>query len=155
MATPLELAELAFTEIGESFPDLARRMEHQPDADLDLELVFPEQPGLSFEVSLNLQNRDELQLSAPGFWMEWFPCTEPDVVTDYVEAVRGVIAGSYRILQHHRRGRLIKSFLQRPAGDSWETVARYYPGISLPFLRCETTVVANSSAAPPDSRSLL
>jgi hypothetical protein len=35
--------------------------------------VFPEQAGLSFAVSLNLQNVDELHLSAPGFWVEWFP----------------------------------------------------------------------------------
>jgi len=146
MVTPLELAEFAFNEIRESFPDLACRFDREPPGGVDLELVFPEQRGLSFEVSLNLQNVDELHLNAPGLWVEWFPCTKPDVLTSYVEAVRGVIAGSHRILQYRRRGRLIKSYLQRPVGESWETIARYYPGISLSFLRCETTVVANSPA---------
>jgi hypothetical protein len=146
MATPLELAEFAFNEIRESFPNLACRIDRKPAGGLDIELVFPEQPGLSFEVSLNLQNVDELHLNAPGLSVEWFPCTKPDVLTRYVDAVRGVIAGSHRILQYRRRGRLIKSYLQRPLGESWETIARYYPGIALPFLRCETTVVANLPA---------
>jgi hypothetical protein len=146
MPTPLELAEFAFNEIRESFPDLSCRIDREPAGGLELELVFPEQSGLSFEVSLNLQNDDELHLSAPGFWVEWFPCTKPDVLTQFIDAARGVLAGSHRILQYRRRGRLIKSYLQRPAGQSWETIARYYPGISLPFLRCETSVVANSRA---------
>jgi hypothetical protein len=146
MATPLELAELAFNEIRESFPDLSCRIDREPPGGFDLELVFPGQPGLSFEIDLNLQNVDELHLNASGLWAEWFPCTKPDVLTRYVEAVRGVLAGSHRILQHRRGGRLVKSYLQRPVGESWETIARYSPGISLPFLRCETTVVANSPA---------
>jgi len=98
------------------------------------------------ELALNLQNVDELHLNAPGLWVEWFPCTRPEVLSRYVDAVRGVLAGTHRILQHHRQGRLIKSYLQRPAGTSWATIARYYPGISLPFRTCETTVVANSPA---------
>ena len=146
MSTPLELAEFAFSEIRESFPDLISRIDRQPDGGVDLEVVFPEQPGLLFEVALNLQNVDELHLNAPGLCVEWFPCTKPEVLIRYVDAVRGVLAGSHRILQHHRKGCLIKSYLQRPAGESWETIARYYPGISLPFLTCETTVVANSPA---------
>ncbi len=146
MPTPLELAEFAFSEIQESFPDLLGRIDREPDGGLDLELVFPEQAGLAFEVVLNLQNVDELHLNAPGLWVEWFPCTEPEVLTGYVDAVRGLIEGSHRILQHRRKGRLLKSYLQRPAGETWQTIARYYPGISLPFLKTETTVVANSSA---------
>ena len=145
MSTPLELAEFAFSEIQESFPDLTAQVSREPDGGLDLELVFPEQPGLSFEVGLNLQNNDELHINAPGFWVEWFPCTKTEILTQYIDAVRGLLDGSHRILQHHRSGRLVKSFLQRPAGDSWETIARYYLGFSFPFLRCETSVLQNSA----------
>ena len=147
MSSPTELAEFAFSEIQESFPELVCRLDREPERGVDLELVIPEQPGLSFEVALNLQNIDELHLNAPGLWVEWFPCTKPEVLTRYVEAVCGLLSGSSRILQHHRKGRLVKSYLQRPIGESWETIASYFPGISLPFIPCETVAVSNSPAA--------
>ncbi len=38
-----------------------------------VELEIPKQPGLDFDVNLNLQG-DELHLNAgTGFWLEWFP----------------------------------------------------------------------------------
>ncbi len=149
MATPIELAEFAFSEIQESFPDLKSSLDREPDADgwLDLVLEIPEQAGLAFEVSLNLQNVDELHINAPGLWVEWFPCTNPKVLTRYLDAVTGLLDGSYRILQHWRKGRLVKSYLQRPTRSSWETVASYYPGISLPFIRLEKRIIQNSAVA--------
>jgi len=52
---------------------------------------IPAQPGLSFEVHLNLQNRDELHLVASAFWCEWFPCSNPKKVERYIEAVSGLL----------------------------------------------------------------
>lgn len=143
-ASPLDIAERAFAEIRGAFPDLESRLDREPAGGLDLELVFPAQPGLLFEVALNLQNVDELHLSAADFWCEWFPCTRADVVTDYVAAVRGLIDGSHRLLQHQRKGRVVKTWLQRPTADDWETIARSYRGFSFPMLKYELAVVANS-----------
>ena len=48
MATPIELAEFAFSEIKESFPDLKCLLDREPDTDgwLELVLEIPAQAGL-------------------------------------------------------------------------------------------------------------
>ena len=43
---------------------------------VQLVMDIPAQPGLLFDVNLNLQNRDELHLQASTLWVSWFPCTK-------------------------------------------------------------------------------
>jgi len=92
---------------------------------VDLNMDIPRQTGLNFDVNLNLQNIDELHLSAGHFWLEWFPCTDGGIVSAFREAVCGVLSGEFRILEHYRGKRAIKAELQRPSGQGWQTIGTW------------------------------
>jgi len=127
-----------FEAIRDAFPQLSMRLDHNPP-NVDLSMEIPEQPGLSFEINLNLQG-DELHLNAGAFWLEWFPCTRHDVVEAYREAVHGLLSGAYRIRESYRGGSPIKAQLQKPNAGSWQTVGTWY-GWSWPFPRRVTEKV--------------
>ena len=54
-----------------------------------------------------------------------FPCTKPEKVDRYFEAVSGLLSGEFRILEHWRGRRPVKAELQRPIGGGWESVATW------------------------------
>ena len=93
--------------IRDAFPAL--RMDLRRDhPHLDLNVDVPAQPGLAFDVNLNLQG-DELHLSAGAFWPGRFPCTDPEVAERYRDAVSGLLSGRYRILEHLVGRRVVKA----------------------------------------------
>jgi hypothetical protein len=108
-----------FEEIRDAFPQLSMRLDHNPP-NVDLSMEIPEQPGLSFEINLNLQG-DELHLNAGAFWLEWFPCTR-------------LLSGAYRIRESYRGGSPIKAELQKPNAGSWQTIGTWH-GWTWPFPR--------------------
>lgn len=112
-----------FEHIRDSFPRLSMRLDEDPP-EVDLAMHIPQQPGLAFDMNLNLQG-DELHLSAGAFWLEWFPCAKADVVEAYRRAVHGLISGDYRIREHHRGGRAFKAELQKMEGDDWQTIGTW------------------------------
>jgi hypothetical protein len=119
-----DIAFSTFEKLRAAFPALSMNLDLRP-AHMDLAMDIPAQPGLSFNVHLNLQNLDELHLSVSVFWCEWFPCTKPEKVERYVEAVSGVLSGEFRVLEHWRGRRPVKAQLQRPCRGGWENVATW------------------------------
>ena len=101
MADAEAIALRVFEEIRAAFPELRSTVDRHP-AEVELAMDFDAQPGLLFDVHLNLQNSDELHLNAAALWVSWFPCTEPDVTRAYLDSVCGLLAGRYRILEHRR-----------------------------------------------------
>jgi hypothetical protein len=108
--------------IRKEFPNLHTELalEHPH---VEVMLTIPAQTGLKFEVSINLQNCDELHLNAGSFWCEWFPCRKQEVCDQFIDALRGLLSGSYRIIEHFRRGKAVKAELQRPENGNWQNVA--------------------------------
>ena len=88
---------------------------------------IPVQPGVDFNVSINLQNQDELHLNVgKNFWVEWFPCREQEVFDDYINAVTGVISGEYRIVERYLFGKADSAVLERPNGrGGWQRVTTW------------------------------
>ena len=118
---------MLFKQIRAAFPHLRMdlKLEHPH---VDLELRIPSQPGLTFDVSLNLQG-DELHLSAGSCWLEWFPCTSEQTVAEYRSAVTGLLTGEHRILEHCLGSRPVKSELQRSNGGQWESIGTSTSGL--------------------------
>lgn len=114
------IARRAFSEIAAQFPHL--KMVEHPEDPVEISITMPIQPGLNHQVWLALQNYDELHFSVGNFWLSWFPCTVPDVVHDYVDAVTGFLSGRYRILEQYRGQRCFKAELQVPEQDDWRTI---------------------------------
>ena len=110
-----------FEEIQAAFPRLTMKLQRN-HPHLDLSMDIPRQPGLTFDVNLNLQNVEELQLGTGHFWSVWFPCSDPKIVEYFREAVHGVLSGSYRIVEYSLGKWVLKSVLQRPHGQGWITI---------------------------------
>jgi hypothetical protein len=147
--TQFEIALSTFKKIQATFPALSMNLELHP-AHVDLAMEIPAQPGLSFKVDLNLQNLDELHLSASALWYEWFPCTNPEKVERYLEAVSGLLSGEFRILEHWRGKRPVKAQLQRPSRGRWENVATWLDVSAIvPWPRKRYKVVQNKPSGRP------
>src|SRR5438270_13804016 len=107
--------------IRRRFPRLRLEFKHDPQVDALVDI--PRQPGLDFGVNINLQNYDELHISAGALWVEWFPCGEQEVFDRFIEAVTGILLGTFRIIEHRVMGSPGKAELQRPANGGWQTIA--------------------------------
>jgi hypothetical protein len=116
----VQIAKGAFREVQSRFPGL--QLIEDPSAPVELNVVIPIQPGIVYPINLNLQNRSELHFSVRHFWLEWFPCSNEDRVSEFIDAVSGFLSGRYRILEHYRGPRCVKAELQReePEGQ-WST----------------------------------
>src|SRR5258708_39119242 len=95
------IARYVFAEIAKRFPSLQMIENHEDP--VEISITMPVQPGLSHNIWLCLQNYDELGFKVGRhFYIEFFPCTKPDRVEKYLDAVTGFLSGKYRILEHHR-----------------------------------------------------
>ena len=126
----IKIARQAVADIAARFPTL--RMVENPKDPVELSITLPVQPGLKQKVRLCLQNYDELHFSVGNFWLEWFPCTNPDRVREYVKIVCGYLSGEYRVLEHYRGKRCVKAELQAPVAANWKTIATW-SRLSLPI----------------------
>jgi len=135
------IAISTFERIRAAFPAFTMNLDLH-NTQVDLAMDVPAQPGLIFDVHLNLQNRNELHLSASALWVEWFPCTDPKKVEKYFEAVSGLLSGQFRILEYWRGNRAVKAKLQRPSNGGWKTVATYMR-LSIPWPPKTPKIVRN------------
>lgn len=117
-----------FEGIQAAFPHLTMQVSSS-DPHLAVSVEALRQPGLDFDVFMNLQNVDELHLCAGEFWCSWFPSSNPSRIKDYREAVVGVLSGSCQIVEFIRWGRAVGADLQAPGPDGWKTVARRRCGL--------------------------
>jgi hypothetical protein len=126
------IARGVFAEIAKRFPSL-KMVENHGDP-VEISITMPVQPGLSHKVWLCLQNGDELGIGVGHFYIEIFPCTIPDRVEQYLDAVTGFLSGEYRIIEHYRGSKCYRAKLQRPEGARWRTIANWATlWIPLPF----------------------
>ena len=138
----LKIAEDAFIKIQCLFPDLEMKIIFD-DKFVDLSMDIPRQNGLDFDVNVNLQNEDELQISTSFICCNFFSIDNPDTVDDFVKAVQGLIMGEYRVLQFVRHGKVFKSLLQRPNESKWVTIYKHLLTFRLPWMRLEENSIQN------------
>lgn len=140
-----QIAINAFNNIRDAFPALEMTIDpHHQHVDINMDIK--KQPGLDFDVNLNLQNVDELHLSAGSLWIEWFPCSDQKKVDGYLSAVKGLLSGKYRILEHRLGNKAIAAELQRPTDSGWETIASRAK-LRLPSFRKRATSVLQNKPA--------
>ena len=140
----------AFERIARALPGLDMHVELDPEH-VDATADLPAQPGLDFPVHLNLQNIDELHLVAGGFWLSWFPCTDPAVVDRYVDSVVHLVRGTYRVLEYRRGARVVRADLQIPDGaGGWRRIGRHDSFSLFPWPRVTHSVLQNRAYEAPD-----
>jgi hypothetical protein len=111
-------------QIRTAHPDLQMKLDTKP-RQVDVELTIPAQEGLPFRVGLSLQG-DELHLEAGDhFRAEWFPCNDAEVARGFSDAVNGLLAGRYRIVEYIRRGKTVRAELQAPEESGWQIMTAW------------------------------
>lgn len=142
---PIASFQSAVAELRSRFPWLAvQEVADSPEVDALVEI--PVQPGLSFAIRLNLQNRDELHLVASHLWVEWFPCTTAETRDAFVRAVAGLIGGELEIVESFVLGRPASAVL-RSRDAPGEPLARWSNLWALAPLPRAQRVVRNAGAA--------
>lgn len=118
----------AFNEIQSAFPGIRMQMRRDPNVAVAMDIKA--QSCMAFDMSLYLDG-DVLNLTAGKAWFEWFPAEDKRVVGLFVDAVCGLLAGKYRIVETYRGTHCVKTQLQCPAGSEWKTASTSVRGLSL------------------------
>ena len=134
-----------FNRIQNEFPNLSMELDSDPSVPVDLLFTINKQDGLEFDISLNLQNFDEIHLSTCHIDCSFFPITKENVSETIINSVKGIISGNYRVVQiKNKKGKTIKSLLQRSEGDKWITTYRSFENFRFPWTRVEHKVYRNN-----------
>jgi len=139
----IDIGSAAMNNIKATFPNLAT-IDEFDDNNVDLSVNIPKQAHLDFDINMNLQT-DELHISTDYFNGSWFSIKSPEVVDLYLESVKGLITGDYRIVQYWNNNKLYKSYLQKPAGQNWETVYKANDKFVFPWTKLTEKVIRNKS----------
>ncbi|MBS0581600.1 MAG: hypothetical protein JSS42_00685 [Proteobacteria bacterium] len=134
------IARKVFAEVAVRFPNLQMIEEQNPN--VEISIVLPIQAGLKQEVWLGL-NSDELCFAVDHFNLEWFPCTSPERVSAYIEAVSGFLSGEYRIVEYYRKAKCVKAHLQAPSNDEWKTIGTWQTIRLFSFAKHSIRIVRN------------
>jgi hypothetical protein len=121
METNKQISQRVFNDIQVEFPHLHMEM-FDDDPHVDLSMNIPQQEGVAFSVNADLQG-DELTLHASDLTADWFPCDHPEMRERFVDAIKGLLSGKYRIRKEYRLGFLVKVILERPEGAAWKLIA--------------------------------
>ncbi|WP_375201126.1 hypothetical protein [Hyphococcus sp.] len=115
-------AEAMYRQIAS---DLGLEIAKEPDAPVELSMIFPKQEKLRSEVWVCLQNLDELWFVVDGYTCSMFPFE--DVKEEFERCLRKALTGEYRIRKFVRRrdGKIFRAYLQQSIGDKWVNVSGY------------------------------
>ncbi len=87
---------------------------------MELLMSVPQQPGLSFELTLGLQNNDELNLGFEKLWSFFFPDEKKwHLVSDVLDAIA---AGECRLATHEQFGWVVKRVLEQRSDGTWRPI---------------------------------
>jgi len=127
------------------FRDFARRhsfaIEKLDGAPVELLMRVPPQPGLSFELTLGLQNGDEANIGFEEFWSYFFPYEKNrQTVSD---ALDGLVAGDCRLAIHSQLGGVVKLVLELRTNGTWQPIYTAFERIQIPLLKTKISYVRN------------
>lgn len=117
------------------------------DAPVEVLMNIPVQTGLSLEVSVNLQNWDELWLEVGDCVFCMFSFDETREL--FRDCIEGLISGNARIVRHlqgpwnSKRG----ASLQLKRGSSWQTVASQTNWFRMPLFSQSEEILLNEEAS--------
>lgn len=113
---------------------------------VELMMCLPQQAGLSFELTLALQNADELNIGFEEFWSYFFPFeAKRDVVS---RALDGIATGTCRLAIHRQFGSVVKRVLEQRIEGRWQGVYSAISRFQVPLLGTEVSYLYNEDARP-------
>jgi hypothetical protein len=109
--------------------------------------TLPKQPGLDFDIWLNLQNAGELGIQTRLFSASWFPSGDPENEAAFLTAASGLISGEVRLVCSYGpfSTRPYRVVLQRRTESGWERIYSYRRLCVLIWPSKETVIVNSGS----------
>ena len=121
-----DCTDIAFNLFNEICSKFSLSYEQNKDAPVELCLNIPKQKGLEFNITLMLQNQDELWLTTDGFTMSVFPCYKTKVLEEFKNNTINLLTGKARIVKFlSKNNQIIKSELQTFDGNDWKYTSLY------------------------------
>ena len=134
-------AEALFREFAERHSFAIEKI-GQPNVELLMRV--PRQPGISFDLTLGLQNTDELNIGFDEFWSYFFPFKDKrQIVSDALDALA---VGNCRLAIHIQLGRVVKRVLEQNRSGKWEPIYTAFARIQIPLLGTKTSHLYNQDA---------
>jgi hypothetical protein len=120
-------------------------IEKVDNPNVELLMRLPQQRGLSFELTLGLQNKDELNIGFEGFWSYFFPCEKTlGLVKSLLE---GIASGDCRLAVHRQFDHVVKRVLEQRSDQSWREMYTAVSRLQMPIIGTRISYVYNDSAA--------
>ncbi|MDX2237234.1 MAG: hypothetical protein NW203_06685 [Hyphomonadaceae bacterium] len=113
------------------------------DPNVELVMEIPRQAGLSFDLTVGLQNGDELNIGFEGFWSYFFPFDQKRELVSLL--LDGIVSGESRLAVHTQFGFVVKRVLERYADEDWEPIYHAL-GYGVPFMATKVAYVSNDDA---------
>lgn len=124
----------------------ALAIEKIDEPDVDLLMRVPRQPGLAFELTLALQNADEVNIGFEDFWSYFFPFEEKRALVESM--LDGIATGHCRLAIHRQFGRIVKRVLERRTDVSWQPVYAAVTRLQIPWIGTAVSDIDNCGARP-------
>jgi hypothetical protein len=140
-----------YTAVAEAlFRDFALRhsfaIEKLSEPNMELLMRVPRQPGLSFELTLGLQNNDELNIGFEKFWSYFFPYqSTSQLVSEILDALA---TGDCRLAVHAQLGGVVRRVLEQRSDGNWQPIYTAHSRIQVPFLGTKVSYRRNEDARP-------
>jgi hypothetical protein len=143
-----KIAKKIFSEIQEKNPEIL--MVFYDDPNYDLSIDIPVQDNMMFELFC-YQDFDTLGLQAGNVTCEFFPITEDEIMEEYINAVSGLLKGSYRIVSFSKAHLFYKSILQKETKNGWKTVFTDHNRMIWPWTKVEKEIFVNRTSEQSSS----
>jgi hypothetical protein len=135
-------------EIESLFRNFAQRhsltIEKIEEPSVELLMRVPRQRGLSFELTLCGQNRDEISIGFEGFWSFFFPSGQvSQVVADLLDAL---VVGDARLSTYSQLGFIVRRVLEKRSGEIWLPAYVHISRVRIPFIPTKVVHTYNDSA---------
>ena len=132
-------------ELQAAFPTLSMKLDEHPR--FDLLATFPRQPGLTFDISVEMEG-DVLHLTVgQHLVLELWTHNHPERITEAIDDVRGLLAGGYRVVLYRQGETVVGAELQTPT--NWEVVGAWWEfnqAAELPRQQFSTQVLQNATS---------
>ncbi len=108
---------------------------------IELLMTVSRQKGLSFDLTLGLQNDDEINIGFCDFWSYFFPFKEQRI---FVAALLDDLAvGNARLAVYKQFGRVVHRDLEQITAGNWKRVYREHCKMRIPLIGTEVSYVVN------------
>ena len=110
-------------------------------SNIELLMTVPKQSGLSFDLTLGLQNLDELNIGIGRFWSYFFPYQSKANEVDFI--LDGIVYGACRLRKLKQFGKIRRQYLEVKREEKWEAAYATMDRFSWPFFSYSSEIISN------------